>query len=170
MQQLSASDRDDFVEAVRASRALHHPWINPADTDERFAAYPALAQRDDLVAYVLRHDSCGALIGYVNVANIVRRSFQSATLGYGAFAGHAGRRLMTEGMRGVLGKAFGELGLHRLEANIQPGNGASLALVRRLGFEQEGFSPRYLMVDGDWRDHERWALPAEMWTSASPKD
>lgn len=57
--------------------------------------------------------------------------------------------------------AFKELGLHRLEANIQPENVRSIALVKRLGFQKEGFSPRYLQIDGVWRDHERWALLAD---------
>jgi [ribosomal protein S5]-alanine N-acetyltransferase len=48
-----------------------------------------------------------------------------------------------------------------VEANIQPGNAPSIALVQQLGFQKEGYSPRYLMVDGDWRDHERWALRVE---------
>lgn len=100
-------------------------------------------------------------MGYVSVGNIVRRAFQSAYLAYAAFAGHEGRGLMTAGLREVVARAFGELGLHRVEANIQPDNLRSAALVRRLGFKREGYSPRYLMVDGDWRDHERWALTAD---------
>ena len=144
--------------AVLASRGLNRPWIDPPDTPERFAAYLEHVSRDDQAAYVIRHDPCGSLVGYVSVGNIIRRAFQSAYLGYGAFEGHARRGLMTLGLRGVIDRAFGELGLHRVEANIQPANTPSIALVRRLGFQQEGFSPAFLMVDGAWRDHERWAL------------
>ena len=70
---------------------------------------------------------------------------------------------MSEALELVLHEAFVTLGLHRLEANIQPGNVGSLTLVRRAGFQLEGFSPGYLEIDGDWRDHERWALRAEAW-------
>ena len=68
---------------------------------------------------------------------------------------------MREGMELVLDLAFGRLGLHRIQANIQPGNEASIALVRGAGFRREGFSPRYLMIGGQWRDHEQWAITVE---------
>jgi len=73
----------------------------------------------------------------------------------------AGEGYMSEGLRLVARHAFGKLGLHRLEANIQPGNRASIRLVRGGGFRREGFSPRYLKIFGRWRDHERWALTAD---------
>jgi len=68
---------------------------------------------------------------------------------------------MREGLALVLRHAFGALGLHRLEANIQPDNDASITLVKGAGFRLEGFSPRYLKVGGHWRDHERWAITVE---------
>jgi ribosomal-protein-alanine N-acetyltransferase len=158
-----SSDAGEFVAAVQASRSLHQPWLDPPDTPARFAAYLDRAARDDQAAYLIRHRHCGSLVGYVNVNNIVRGGFQSGFLGYGAFASHAGQGFMARGLRAVLDSVFGDLGLHRVEANIQPANHRSINLVRRVGFEREGFSPGYLMVDGQWRDHERWALRAENW-------
>ncbi len=70
---------------------------------------------------------------------------------------------MSEGIRLVLNHAFYTLGLHRVEANIQPENIASINLVKGLGFILEGFSRRYLKINGEWRDHERWALTVEDW-------
>lgn len=103
------------------------------------------------------------LAGVININEIVRGTFCSGYLGYYAFVPHSGRGYMTEGLRAVITQAFRALRLHRLEANIQPDNESSRALVQRLGFRQEGFSPRYLKVAGRWRDHERWALTVEEW-------
>jgi [ribosomal protein S5]-alanine N-acetyltransferase len=160
----SAADSAEFIAAVRASRSLHHPWLDLPDTYAHFAGYLSRAARDDQAGYLIRHRACGGLVGMANINAIVRGGFQSGYLGYGAFASHAGRGLMTAGLRAVLSMAFSELGLHRVEANIQPGNARSLAMAHRLGFEKEGFSRRYLHIGGDWRDHERWALLAEDWT------
>lgn len=159
------SDAEEFIAATQVSRSLHQPWLDAPDTPVRFAAYLDRAAGDDQAAYLLRHHLCGALIGYVNVNNIVRGGFQSGFPGYCAFASHPGQGLMTRGLEAVLGLVFGELGLHRVEANIQPGNRRSIRLARRLGFEREGFSPGYLMVGGQWRAHERWALRAESWAA-----
>jgi ribosomal-protein-alanine N-acetyltransferase len=67
----------------------------------------------------------------------------------------------------MLRYAFKQLKLHRLEANIQPGNLASIALIKRAGFVREGYSRRYLKICGQWRDHERWAILSEDWKKSS---
>lgn len=157
----SPADASEFIAAVQASKTLLHPWVNPPDTASRFTGYLDRAAREDQASYLIRHAPCGALVGYANINNIVRGAIQGGHLGYAGFASHAGRGLMTAGLAAVIADAFGTLRLHRLEANIQPGNARSLAIVRRLGFRREGFSPHYLLIDGDWRDHERWAILAD---------
>jgi ribosomal-protein-alanine N-acetyltransferase len=157
-------DRDAFIAAMRASRKLHRPWLTTAPTTTQEFDELLRRVRDDRYEPMLacrRED--GAIVGFFNIGEIVRGSLQSAYVGYGAVAAHAGRGYMTEGMELVLDRAFGELRLHRIEANIQPGNSASIALVRRCGFVHEGFSERYLKISGRWRDHERWAIRAEQW-------
>jgi [ribosomal protein S5]-alanine N-acetyltransferase len=159
----SAADADEFITAAVESAALHRPWASAPDTAERFAAFLTRAAREDQASYLIRHRACGGLVGYVNINNIVRGSLRSGYLGYASFLSHARRGLMTAGLAAVVSDAFTSLGLHRLEANIQPDNAPSLNLVRRLGFRREGFSPRYLIIDGQWRDHERWTMLAEDW-------
>jgi [ribosomal protein S5]-alanine N-acetyltransferase len=160
----SPADAAEFIAAVRASRSLLHPWADPADSPGRYSAYLQRAALADHACFLIRHRSCGKLVGFVNINSIVRSALQSGHLGYAGFASHAGRGLMTAGLRAVVNTAFGDMGLHRLEANIQPANARSIGLVRRLGFRQEGFSPQYLLIDGQWRDHERWAVLADEWT------
>ncbi len=99
----------------------------------------------------------------INLSEIVRGAFQSAYLSFYAHARHSRQGFMSEGLPAVVREAFRALRLHRLEANIQPGNQGSLALVERLGFRLEGFSPKYLKIGGRWRDHQRFALTRESW-------
>jgi ribosomal-protein-alanine N-acetyltransferase len=158
-----ASDEDVFLAAVRASRKLHHPWVQAPSTPARFqkalARWQGTTTHAAFVVWQGRRD----LVGVVNVGEIVRGSFQSAYLGYYAFEPLAGQGLMQEGLSQVITHAFRKMKLHRLEANIQPSNTRSIRLVKRLGFRREGYSPRYLKVAGRWRDHQRWAMLSENW-------
>ncbi|AXG81197.1 GNAT family N-acetyltransferase [Streptomyces paludis] len=154
-------DAEEFAALARASRRLHRPWLFPPEDTGAYAVYAGRIVEDPAKeGYLVRARDDGRLAGFININNIVRGGFQCGALGYGAFAHAAGRGLMTEALGLVLRHAFGPLGLHRLEANIQPANAASLALVRRAGFRSEGFSPDFLFIDGAWRDHERWAITA----------
>jgi ribosomal-protein-alanine N-acetyltransferase len=166
LRSLTSADRDPFIAAMRASRKLHQPWIMAPTTTAAFDQRLGRAEDDRFEPMLACRREDGAIVGFFDVSEIVRGLFQSAYLGYGAvaaFAAFAGRGYMTEGMQLVLTRAFTELRLHRLEANIQPGNSASIALVRRSGFVREGLSERYLKIGGRWRDHERWAIRAEQW-------
>jgi ribosomal-protein-alanine N-acetyltransferase len=154
--------RSEFLSAVRRSRKLHRPWIYPPDTPEAFDALLRKLEKKTHLAWWVCTDS-GELAGAINISEIVRGNFCSAYLGYYAFIPHNGKGLMTRGLADVLAEAFTRQKLHRLEANIQPGNVASIELVKRLGFRLEGLSEKYLKIGGRWRDHERWAITAEDW-------
>lgn len=161
-----SGDADDFLAAARASRSLHGPWTRPPDTRARFADFAArygkVAPGTHAGFLVFRRED-HALVGVFNFSEIVHGAFRSAYLGYFGFAPFAGQGYMTEGMALVLDLGFRELGLHRVEVNIQPTNERSLALARRLGFTREGYSRRYVKIAGRWRDHERHAMLAEDW-------
>lgn len=98
-----------------------------------------------------------------NLSQIFRGNLQSAYLGFWASAEGAGQGHMTEGIKLVLRYAFKRLRLHRIEANVQPDNAKSKALIERSAFRYEGLSPRYVKIGGKWPDHERWAILAEEW-------
>ena len=159
---ITAGDQDEFLALARASVGLHHPWYSMPMTPEEFRSYLARYDRPSTEGFLVRLRDGDGIAGVVTIDSIVRGRFQSATLSYAAFAPAAGRGYMSEGLALVLEYAFTELRLHRLEANIQPANQASLRLIRRLGFRQEGYSPDMLFIDGAWRDHERWAITRDM--------
>lgn len=161
-----ASDEYEFVSLMRESRTFHKQWASAPTDSARFAAYLEDSGRPDFEAFLVCRASDDQILGFFNISQIARGSLQSAYLGYAAAERYAHQGYMREGIELVLRSAFVELRLHRIEANIQPGNQASIALARGAGFQREGFSPRYLKIGGRWRDHERWALLAEDWRRA----
>jgi [ribosomal protein S5]-alanine N-acetyltransferase len=157
------ADRDEFLRLNRASLRFYRGLVMPPVTARGWAAYLARRRRPYSPGYLICRTSDGAIVGGININEIVRGVFRSGYLGYQIGAPHARQGYMTEALALVLRQAFGPLRLHRVEANIQPGNRASIALVRRAGFRLEGVSRRYLKIGGRWRDHERWALTVEEW-------
>jgi [ribosomal protein S5]-alanine N-acetyltransferase len=158
-------DEAEFIAAMRASAGVHRPWLFPPTTPEAYRSYLGRLTPDRKHGFLARRLDDGALVGWLNVSDIVRGALQGANVSYGGVAAHRGQGYMSEALALVLHEAFVTLDLHRLEANIQPANAGSLALARRAGFGLEGFSPAYLKIDGEWRDHERWALRKEAWLS-----
>ena len=160
------SDEPDFVALMRESRTFHRPWASAPTDEARFAAYLEDSRRPDFEAFLVVRLADAQIVGFFNVSQITRGSLQSAYLGYAVAERFARQGYMREGIELVLNEAFTRLHLHRIEANIQPGNRASIALARGAGFTREGFSPRYLKIGGRWRDHERWALLADDWRAS----
>jgi ribosomal-protein-alanine N-acetyltransferase len=101
------------------------------------------------------------LVGQLSIGNIVRRAFCSGYAGYWVDAGYAGRGIIPTALALVVDHAFRAGGLHRIEVNIRPENVPSRRVVEKLGFREEAYHPRYLHIDGAWRDHVGYAMTAE---------
>ena len=164
---LRPEDADDYVSV----RARNRHWLSPWDAtspvrvtgsrtfDDVVAFYQEEALAGRMLPFVIETE--GELVGQVNVSNIVLGSFRSCTVGYWVSQAVAGRGIVPTALALAADHAFEELGLHRVEVNIRPENVASLAVVRKLRFRDEGLRPRMLHIDGDWRDHRSFALTTE---------
>jgi [ribosomal protein S5]-alanine N-acetyltransferase len=162
-----AADRDEYLALRDASREHLREWeATPPDGMDVFGPqvfdrFLTSAATETSHRYLVCLVSDGRIAGQVSLSNLTRWPFLSCTLGYWIGAAFARQGLMREALILAIGKAFGEFGLHRVEANIVPENAASKALVKSLGFRFEGLAERYLHINGKWRDHERWSLTAE---------
>ncbi len=154
---IALSDEAAFVKAARASRALHGGWVAVPRDGATFRRHVSRFIAPTHYGYVVL-DAQGKLAGAIQITNVIHGNFHSGYLSWYAFSGFERRGIMSQALTRLLRLAFGELKLHRLEANIQPGNRASIALARAGGFTKEGYSRAYLKIGGRWRDHERWAI------------
>ena len=157
----TAQDEEAFLAAMRDSIGLHYPWVSAPKDHAGWERYMKRLERVNEAGFLVKRLEDGAICGVVNLNIITYEALCGAYLSYFGVAGHAQKGYMKEGMSQVISHAFGELRLHRLEANIQPENLPSIALARSLGFRYEGYSPRFLKMFGEWCDHERWALLAD---------
>jgi ribosomal-protein-alanine N-acetyltransferase len=158
-----ASDAAAFCAAVRASRAIHQRWTLAPTTPKGYAALLKRSRQPQFETLLVCRLEDDALVGVFDLSQIFYGIMKSAYLGYYVLAPHARQGYMRDGLELTLRYAFLTLRLHRVESNIQPANKRSLALVRGARFQREGYSRRYLKIDGRWRDHERWALLVENW-------
>ncbi len=168
----TGADRDEWVKLREASEPHLRPWDptppgadEPPPADILFANLLGTAATEHSRRFLICRLTDGTIVGQVSLNQIFRGPFQNAVAGYWIGAPFTRRGYMRDALRAALAYAFDDLGLHRVEANIIPANEPSIALVRGLGFRLEGLSVRYLRIDGDWRDHERWAITREEWST-----
>ena len=155
-------DRDEFLAMVAASRELHAQWIHPPAGPEEYHAYLVRSRKRTGESLLVCRQPDGLIVGVFNLNEIAPR-LRTAFCSYYVRAGFAGQGLMTEGLQLLMRYAFLGLQLQAMGASIQPGNLASIALVRRAGFRPEKAPPRYLRLAGSWRGHPTWSITAQRW-------
>ena len=156
-----AADEEAFLAAMKDSVGLHYPWVSAPKSHAGWQRYMKRLERDNEAGFLVKRIHDNAICGVINLNVITYEALCSSYISYFGVLGQVEKGYMKEGMLQVISYAFEKLGLHRLEANIQPGNLASIALVQATGFQYEGFSPRLLNINGEWCDHERWAVLAD---------
>lgn len=156
-----AQDEEAFLAAMRDSSGLHYPWVSAPNDHAGWVRYMTRLERHNEAGFLVKRIQDGVICGVVNLNVITYEALCSAYISYYGVIGQVEKGYMKEGLSQVIRYAFDELGLHRLEANIQPENRASIALVQSVGFRYEGLSHRFMKINKQWCDHERWAILAD---------
>lgn len=165
---LELADEESWTRARQRNADWLRPWeaTVPPGGDRRPTSYRQLVQRLHRAArsgttmpFAIEHG--GRLVGQVTVNNIVRGSALFASVGYWLDQAVAGRGLVPRSVALVVDHCFGPGGLHRIEICVRPENSNSLRVVEKLGLHEVGYAPRFLHIDGDWRDHRIFAVTAE---------
>ena len=167
LRQPTAEDFAEYVRLAKQSEKFHRGLMKMAKTREEFDAFLRRSEQETNECFLICRNEDRAIAGMINLSQIFRGSFQNAYLGYGLGVKFTGQGLITEAIKLILKYAFTDLRLHRVEANVQPHNTTSIAVLQKTNFTKEGFSRKYLKVGGRWRDHERWAIIAEDYKSKS---
>ncbi len=158
-------DAENYLNLTNKSIDFHQPWIFPAKTMKEYNFYLSRIQKGYTKGFFISRNSDNQLLGVININDIRYGAYYSCTLGYYLDRSFSRKGYMSEGLLLLINLAFDTLFMNRIEVNIQPNNSSSKSLVKKCGFELEGFSPKFLKLDGEWRDHERWALLKDSWKS-----
>lgn len=158
LHRVSMADKEELIAANAANRIYHAPWVCPFNDADSFDAWFTRIVSGPHVSLVGREPATRQAVGLVNLNEIVMGAFRSCFVGYYGYERWAHQGWMTAALRAAVHFAFRDLGLHRVEANIQPDNTASARLAARAGFQKEGSSPRYLFLNGIWCDHDHWVV------------
>src|SRR5207253_10354348 len=144
----TSRDREEFLTLNRGSVSFHRGWVSPPTEPKQFSEFLKRSRRADCACFLICRVADRQVIGSINLSQIFLGGFRSAYLGYFLGARCARQGYMSEAIQLMLRFAFKSLKLHRVEANIQPSNSASAALIRKAGFVREGYSRRYLKICG----------------------
>jgi ribosomal-protein-alanine N-acetyltransferase len=156
---LSLDDAEELTDLVVRNRTFQAPtepyrdgsYFTLAGQEASIAGALASHASGTIVPWVVTED--GSVVGRITLSNIVRGALQSATVGYWISEEHNGRGIATEATGLVLAAAFGALGLHRVEAGTLVDNLGSQRVLAKAGFVRYGLAPKFLLIDGEWRDH-----------------
>lgn len=154
-------------------RLENRMFLQPFEPLQSEESYTMEATRDSIVqmeaeqergnSYAFGIFLADELIGRIRLSSIVRGPWQNANLGYAISEKLNGQGYMTEAVKLVLGFAFKEAGLHRVQAAVMPRNLGSLRVMEKNGLRLEGLAQRYLNINGVWEDHAIYAITAEEW-------
>jgi ribosomal-protein-alanine N-acetyltransferase len=159
---LERKDAEELAALYRANREFLRPF-EPWRPEEFFT--PEFQRRrierigDDLWRWAIEED--GRMVGMIALADVIRDPLQLANVGYFVDQAHTGRGLATQAVADVIRFAFGQGGLHRLEAGTLPDNRASQRVLEKNGFVQFGLAHKLLQIEGTWRDHVLFELVAD---------
>ena len=161
------------VAQLTALRVRNREFLAPWEPARTAAFYTDLGQQaeierdlqewsaDRTYAFAIVEPGTEAIRGRIALANVVRGAWDNATLGYFVDVEAGGRGLASEAVALAVRFAFGPARLHRVQAAVMPHNVRSRRVLEKNRFRHEGHAPRYLRLDGAWRDHDLFALTAE---------
>ena len=158
-----AEDFAELVQMYQTNRNFFHGLVQPKSDRKGFDTYLKNNTKPENEYFLIVNNEDEKIVGSINLSQIFKGNFKNAYLGYYLSQEFTGQGLMSEAIELVLQFAFKTIKLHRIEANVQPHNTASINVLKRAGFCKEGFSRKYLKINGRWRDHERWAIIREDW-------
>jgi [ribosomal protein S5]-alanine N-acetyltransferase len=155
------ADFEDWVRLREESKDFLAPWepLPPSNEFSKFnfrariKHYQLQSKNDAAYSFFIFHHERGHLLGAISASNIRRGAAQMCSMGYWIGKPYARQGYMGQALNAMVGHAFNGLGLHRVEAACLPSNQASIALLRRCGFSEEGLARKYLNIAGKWQDH-----------------
>jgi ribosomal-protein-alanine N-acetyltransferase len=175
LRRLEVADAKALLDLQLRDRDFFDPW-EPIRPDSFFTLeyqeHRLARQREskDAVDLGIFLEPDNELVGRVQLSGISPAPFLNGQLGYFVSERHNGRGYATQAVRQAVDSAFGELGLHRVQAAVMPRNIASIRVLEKAGFREEGFALRYLQIAGVWEDHKLYALTAEEWPRKAEAD